>query len=53
MKIKLGDKYDQAKCCKCGLNWVIAKGQKFDNYICPWCSPKRKGAEQCVKHIAR
>lgn len=49
MKIELGKKYHQAKYRKCGTGWVIAKGQKTNDYVCPWCSPKRKGAEPCRK----
>lgn len=47
MKIDLGGKYLQAVCRKCGLNWIVAKGQKTNKYICPWCQSKRKGVRQC------
>lgn len=50
MKINLGEKFRQEQCCKCGLHWVVAKGQKTNNYVCPWCSSKRKGAKRCKEN---
>lgn len=52
MNIDLGKKCQQIQCCKCGQNWVVAKGQqigvKASGYVCPWCSAKnQKGAERC------
>lgn len=33
------DSQQQATCCKCGLDWIIAKGQQIgmsdDGYVCP------------------
>lgn len=55
MNINLGEKFKQEQCCKCGLNWVIAKEQKIgvrrNGYTCPWCS--RKEREKCINHIGK
>ena len=52
MNINLGKKCLQIQCCKCGQNWVVAKGQQIGvsgkGYVCPWCSSKnRRGASKC------
>ena len=54
MNIDLGKKCQQIQCCKCGQNWVVAKGQqigvKASGYVCPLCSSKkRKGEENAEK----
>lgn len=34
--------YKYRLCCKCGLEWNVARNQNERKYICPYCDGKKE-----------